>query len=324
MNKKITRKIISVSRRTDIPAFYSEWYINRVRAGYCTVVNPFNANQVSYVSLKPADVIAFVFWTRNPAPLIKHIPELDKKGYLYYFQYTLIGYPKEIDPKSPLLSSAIQIFQKLSKQIGKEKVIWRYDPILFSDITDYEWHQKHFLNILKELKGYTQRLVISFLDPYRRTQLRMSNKENVGFKLSNDVFEAEAYKKLSKFIAKNANSEGIEVQSCAEEIDLQEIGIKHGKCIDDDLIASIAHCPLALKKDPAQRKPCGCVISKDIGANDTCLFGCKYCYATRSLTLAEKNLKLHDKNSPSLIGWHECEVKPKSEAQINLFDDPNI
>jgi len=323
MAKIIEKQIISISRRTDIPAFYSEWFINRVRAGYCTVVNPFNANQISYVSLKPEDVRAFVFWTRNPKPLMKYLPELDKQGYKYYFQYTVIGYPKEIDPKSPAQNLAIEALRDLSRKIGKEKVIWRYDPIFFSNMTPLEWHAKQISFLAEELQQYTNRLVISFLDPYRKTQSRMKKETGKVFLLSEDAFNPDSYRKLFKYIGQLGKDFNLEVQSCAEEIELEDYGIKHGKCIDDELINRITGEKGTSKKDPSQRKPCGCVVSKDIGANDTCLFGCKYCYATKSFGLAEENYKKHDKRSPSLIGWHDAQPKKEKVEDVlpNLFSD---
>lgn len=286
--KLLSSQIISVSRRTDIPAFYSEWFMNRIRAGYCTVPNPFNAKQVSYVSLKPQDVRAIVFWTRDPRPLIKYLPELDRGGYKYYFQQTIIGYPRSIDPKSPPVQGAVKTFQELSKLIGREKVIWRYDPILLSDIISFEWHVKRLSFLIERLKDYTNRLIISFIDPYRKMTTRMDR-------------EISAYNRLIKWIGKRAGEAGIEAQSCAEEADLKKYGITHGKCIDDGLIAKITDLKLILKKDPRQRKLCGCVVSKDIGVNNTCLFGCKYCYATGNIMTAKKNFSSHNIKSPSLM-----------------------
>jgi len=300
--KKIEKKIISASRRTDIPAFYSEWFINRIRCGYCTVTNPFNANQISYVSLTPHDVQAVVFWTRNPKPLIKYLPELDKKGYRYYFQYTIIGYPKSIDSKSPPIDAAIKTFQELSELIGKDRVIWRYDPILFSNETPLEWHINQMSSLIEKLNSHTNRLVISFIDPYRKTKIRMDKETGENFQLAPDAFEISAYNQLVRLIANKAKSAGLEVQTCAEGVDLAQLGIKHGKCIDDELIRKIWGITASKRKDPSQRKHCGCVISKDIGVNNTCLFGCKYCYAISSVKTAESNFKKHDKNSPSLIG----------------------
>ncbi len=280
-------QIISASRRTDIPAFYSEWFMNRIRAGYCIVPNPFNTKQVSYVSLKPQDVRVIVFWTRDPRPLIKHLPELDSRGYRYYFQQTIIGYPRSIDPKSPPVKAAVKAFQELSKLIGREKTIWRYDPILLSDEISFEWHVKQLSFLIERLKAYTDRLIISFIDPYRKMTIRIDK-------------EISAYDELIKWIGKKTGEAGIETRSCAEEADLEKYGIRHGKCIDDDLIAKITGLELKLRKDPNQRKLCGCVISKDIGANNTCLFGCKYCYATSNIKTFENNFKSYDVNSPSL------------------------
>lgn len=280
-------QIISVSRRTDIPAFYSEWFMNRIRAGYCTVPNPFNAKQVSYVSLKPQDVRAIVFWTRDPRPLIKYLPELDNRGYKYYFQQTIIGYPRSIDPKSPPVKAAVKAFQGLSKLIGREKIVWRYDPILLSDEISFGWHVKRLSFLIERLKAHTDRLIISFVDPYRKMATRMDR-------------EISAYSELIEWIGKRVGKAGIEAQSCAEEANLEKYGIRHGRCIDGDLIGKITGVSAVSRKDPHQRKLCGCAISKDIGVNNTCLFGCKYCYATSSIKTAEKNFKGHDKNSPSL------------------------
>ena len=136
--------IISASRRTDIPAFYSEWMLHRLKAGYCTVANPFNRNQVSRISLRPEDVDAIVFWTRNPRPLMRYIPELDSQGYRYYFQFTILGYPREIDPKSPTAAAAVQTFHELSERLGPTRVIWRYDPIVFTGLTPPAFHRENF------------------------------------------------------------------------------------------------------------------------------------------------------------------------------------
>ncbi len=300
-SKKQSSQIISVSRRTDIPAFYAPWFIQRVRAGYCTVVNPFNVTQVSYVSLRPEDVLGFVFWTRNPKPLIKYLPELDKQKYRYYFQYTIIGYPKEIEPKCQPVEAAVKTFKELSKLIGKEKMIWRYDPILLSNKTLFQWHVQQIAFLMKALRGYTNRLVISFIDPYRKTKIRMARETGAFFALALDAFDAQAYIKLAEFIGQEAKIYGLEVQSCAEEIDLGKYGINHGKCVDAGLLGKISEFPHVFRKDPGQRKACGCVISKDIGVNNTCLFGCKYCYATSSLKLAQNNFKGHDQAFSSLL-----------------------
>lgn len=275
--------------------------MNRIRAGYCTVPNPFSAGQISYVSLKSEDVQAVVFWTRNPKPLMKYLPELDRAGYRYYFQYTVIGYPASIDPKSPPLNVAVKTFRELSALIGKERVIWRYDPILFSNETSSEWHVKQISSLIEKLKSFTKRLVISFIDPYRKTKIRMEKERVGGFRLAPDAFEASVYNELIGWIGREAGNAGLEAQTCAEAADLEKLGIKHSKCIDDGLIRKIWGITVSGRKDPSQRKWCGCVTSKDIGVNNTCLFGCKYCYATSATKTAENNFKKHSKKSPSLI-----------------------
>jgi len=303
------KQIISASRRTDISAFYSEWFMNRIRAGYCAVPNPFNAKQISHVSLRPQNVQTIVFWTRNPRPLIKYLPELDQKRYKYYFQYTIIGYPKSIDPKSPPIGTAIKTFQELSELIGKERVIWRYDPILYSNETPLEWHINQISFLIEKLRFHTERLVISFIDPYRKTKIRMDKETGRGFYLAPDVFEVSAYDQLIERIGKEANNAGLEVQTCAEDAGLERLGIKHGKCIDDDLIRKIWGIAASKRKDPSQRKQCGCVVSKDIGVNNTCLFGCKYCYATSSVKAAENNFEKQNKNSPLLVGGNRRNIR---------------
>jgi hypothetical protein len=285
------KQIIGVSRRTDIPAFYADWFMERVRAGYCMVPNPFNRNQVSRVSLKPSDVTAFVFWTRNPKPLMKYLPELDRMGFRYYVQYTIIGYAREIDRYSPPVEESVQTFRDLSSMIGREKVNWRYDPILLSDVITYAWHKKQLSYLINSLKGHTKRLVISFVDPYRKNLTRLAPY----------AFEPEAYRGLAEFIGREASGSGIEVRTCAEAADLSRYGIRKGKCIDDELVSAITGSESVLKKDPSQRKLCGCVASKDIGVNNTCLFGCEYCYATSNIGAAEINYKKHDPASPSLV-----------------------
>jgi len=304
--------IISASRRTDIPAFYSKWFMNRISAGYCTVPNPFNRNQVSHVSLLPEDVEVIVFWTRNAGPLLSHLVELDKRGYRYYFQYTLLDYPRELDPKTPSFKSNIKTVKTLSDLVGPEKVIWRYDPIVFSEQTGMNFHLDKFSLIAHKLKGYTNQVVISIMDPYRKAKKRLRNLEEEGITVIKDFnHENPKFQNMIKEIAEIAKSHQMEISSCAEEINLSGMGVRHGKCIDDDLIERIFDIQVTHKKDPYQREACGCVVSKDIGMYDTCLYGCQYCYATQSFEKAKLNYKQHDPTSPSLIGHYESEKSHK-------------
>jgi hypothetical protein len=291
--------IVSASRRTDIPAFYTDWFMNRLRAGFCTVPNPFNPNQVSEISLKPENVDLFVFWTRNPKPLIPHLEELDARGYSYYFLYTLMDNPRILDPKSPSPEISLDTFRKLSDLIGPEKIIWRFDPIVLSNITDIEFHKKKFEHISDALRGYTFRCTISFVDIYRKIEGRIKTLSNAGFVL-HELNDSNLHDLLSSMV-EIAGNNGIEIKSCASKIDLTGFGIPAGKCIDDAYILNTFGKRLDLKKDPSQRKNCNCVSSKDIGMYDSCIYGCRYCYATTSFERAKTNYKNHDPDSRSLL-----------------------
>ncbi|MFO7665028.1 MAG: DUF1848 domain-containing protein [Desulfobacterales bacterium] len=291
--------IISASRRTDIPAFYTKWFMNRVRTGFCTVPNPFNPNQISDVSLSPESVDLFVFWTRNPKPLITHLKELDSRGYSYYFLYTLMDNPGILDPKAPCPEISIDTFRKLSDEIGPGKVIWRYDPIVLSNITDIQFHKQKYERIADALRGYTFRCVISFVDIYKKIDGRIKGLIDAGFFL-NEWNDSNLHDFLSSLVGIAGNN-GIEIRSCASKIDLTSFGIPAGKCIDDVYIFNTFGKRLDLKKDPSQRKNCGCVSSKDIGMYDSCIYECRYCYATSSFERAKINYKNHDPDSRLLL-----------------------
>ena len=312
--------IISASRRTDIPAFYANWFINRVYAGYCTVPNPFNKDQISRISLKPSDVEVIVFWTRNSKPLMRHLGELDGQGFCYYFQFTVMANPRVLDPKSPSIEESIRTFKELSDRIGPKRIIWRYDPIVLSNLTDQAFHREKFTTIAEELKGYTKRAVISIVDIYKSIATRMRRLESSGLRLL--PTEGPQLSDLARSLFEIAGSCEMSLVSCAEELDLRPSGVIRGKCVDDELIAKEFGLTVTHKKDPYQRAACGCVISKDIGMYDTCPFNCVYCYATRSFAAVERNRARHDPKSPSLSGWHEAKSSRKKkdeDSQMRLL-----
>ena len=296
--------IISASRRTDIPAFYAQWFVNRIRAGHCTVPNPFNRKQVSHISLRPEDVDIIVFWTRNPQLLIPYLKELDQLGYRYYFQYTVMNNPCLIDTMTPSLSSSLKIFKKLSDLIGPEKVIWRYDPVIISNITGIEFHTDTYKNIAETLKNYTQRSVISLLDIYPKLKKRLKALKDNGVEIAD--CNKESYKHFDELmytLAGVAEQNKMEIVSCAEEPDLTKYNIHPGKCIDDNYIERVFGISVTHKKDPVQRKACGCVVSRDIGVYNTCLSGCQYCYAATSF---EKAKALYENHDPDLTSMVDC------------------
>ena len=318
--------IISASRRTDIPAFYSEWFMNRIRAGYCTVPNPFNRNQISRVNLGPQDVDVIVFWTRNPRPLFRHLDELDRRGYRYYFQYTIMNNPRAIDPKSPSMEASIKTFRELADRVGTQRVIWRYDPIVLTEVTSPEFHASNHALIAEALTGATERNVISVVDIYKKAMKRLRDLRQQGVVVDDMKQNAlpEAVGSMFEQLAMTASGSGMRIFSCAEELDLCHYGILPGKCVDDDYIARIFGLQLKVKKDSGQREECGCVASKDVGIYDTCLYGCQYCYATSSFDTAKRNhASDHFDDSPSLLGRYvlDDDTEAKCFSQGLLFEN---
>ncbi len=330
-----TPVIISASRSTDIPAFYAKWFIDRLKKGYVIWYNPFN-QQPTYVSFKNCKVI--VFWTKNPKPMIPYLSELDSLGIKYYFQYTLNDYQQEgFEPNVLSLERRIEIFKELSTLIGKEKVIWRFDPFILTDrITPRELLTRVW-TIGNKLKGYTNKLVFSFIDikAYRKVQnnlfreTEVFTKENIDSAEFNKLQIDEVVSGLVKIREAWAEDNWhITMATCAEDIDLAKYQIEHNRCIDGELMkqifaddkdliyylnygelpkedlfgieTNISLSPEKLK-DKGQRKSCGCMISKDIGMYNTCSHFCVYCYANTSKKTVIANVKKHSFNSESLI-----------------------
>ena len=327
--------IISASRSTDIPAFYAKWFFNRLAKGYCAWYNPFN-QQKMYISFERCRVI--VFWTKNPAPIIPYLPELDKRGIHYYFQVTLNDYVKEgLEPNVPSVEERVETFKQLSNLIGKEKVIWRFDPLIITpnigprELLTRIWH------IGNKLKGYTDKLVFSFVDvkSYRKVQNNLVKetmlfaKEDVENAEANYAQRIEIVEGLKK-IREVWHNDGwdIEMATCAEDIDLEAYGIEHNRCIDGelmkrifaddkelvyylhtlkwpekDMFGEIPPIPNKTKnvKDTGQRKICGCMVSKDIGMYNTCRHFCVYCYANTSKEAVLRNKNKHNDESESII-----------------------
>jgi len=285
--------IVSCSRRTDISAFYTDWFFNRIRDGYVMVRNPMNAKQIRRVSLLPEDVDGFVFWTRNPAPMLKRLDRL--RDYGYYFQFTLTPYGRDLEPNLPPLDERIEAFCGLAERIGHQRVIWRYDPVLLSKDITVNYHRDRFEGIAKRLSGHTRKCIISFIDMYRHIANRMAG-------LSVRAPDVSEMCLLAKGIREVAGECKMKVETCAEEIDLADLGIDRGSCVDARLISEITGKSLSVEKDRYQRKFCGCTASVDIGQYDTCRYFCKYCYASVSRKKIEDNWALHDEQSPLLVG----------------------
>lgn len=287
--------IISASRRTDIPAFYAEWFLNRLKSGYVLVRNPYNPKQVTKIDLSPEIVDCIVFWTKDPRSMMLKLDEIDKQGYAYYFHYTLTSYDNTLEKRVPDVQASLKTFKELSRIIGSERVVWRYDPVLLTDKYRPDDHSKCFKYIARELQGYTEKCIISFIDMYKKCE---RNLKGVNLR----SIDVDLMQKMARRFAEIAGEHSLSIASCAEEICLEEWGIKPGKCIDDGLISRITGQRISLPKDKHQRRFCRCVVSRDIGAYDTCLHGCRYCYANASPRAAVGSFKNHDPQSPFIIG----------------------
>lgn len=258
------------------------------------VRNPMNYHQVSKIDLSPEVVDGIVFWTKNPGPMLDRLDEL--RNYPYYFQFTLTSYGQDVERYVPNKSGVvIPAFQRLSEKIGPERVIWRYDPIFCNQNYTAEYHLQYFEKLAKRLAPYTKRCVISFVDLYQHA------KKNMAL-LGIQELPPEQQRDLGKKLSEIARGYGLEMVTCAEQIDLSEYGVGHGHCIDGKLLEKLIGCPLSLGKDKNQRTECGCVESIDIGAYNTCQNGCMYCYATFHDSMVATNAGKHDPGSPLLVG----------------------
>jgi hypothetical protein len=292
--------VVSASRRCDIPAFYPRWFVSRLRAGFALVANPFNPAQVSRIELTPDSAKVFVFWTRNPAPILPYLRELDENGQGYYFLHTLLDYPRELEPFSPRPPRAVEGFHRLAGRVGPDKIVWRYDPILLSPQTGVDFHLRAFERLARVLADATRRVTVSLLTPYRKIAGRLSGLAGAG--LAPYVPGEEEVSRLMTGLAGLARSFGLEITACAPQTDLARFGLSPGACIDPALIRRLFGLDLDASKDLRQRPACGCAKSRDIGAYDACLFGCLYCYATSSFARAWANYQNHDPAATSLTG----------------------
>lgn len=294
--------IISASRRTDIPAFYAEWFANRLNEGFCLVSNPFNKSAVARLSLAREDVDAFVFWTKNPAPFVDKLRALDDAGYPYYFLYTVNDYPEVLEPMVPPLESRIRVFRTLANRIGRGRMVWRYDPVVLSSEFNVGYHKDRFAELARQLSVSTGRVIVSFVDFYRKTERRVSAVERKsGDSFARDPLSVPDVQDLVSDMCEAARRSGMQIQSCAEDGRLAAMGVSAGKCIDDGLLRREFGIEAAGRKDPGQREACSCVVARDMGAPNTCLHGCTYCYATVSPEAARSRHRAHNPSGPGLV-----------------------
>jgi hypothetical protein len=265
--------ILSASRRTDLPAFFGDWFMQCLGEKKVLVRNPMNPKIVSELALDPDGIDCIVFWTKDPRNFLPRLPEIDALGYRYYFQFTLTAYDSTIE-RNLDKTNILETFIALSEYLGKERVIWRYDPIFLNDTFTLPYHLEHFEALCEKLRGHTEKCVISFIDQYPFLKERF--KQNSIHELSDEEIEI-----LAGSFAAIGKKYKLPLSTCCEKVNLEAYGISHNKCIDGDLIERLFKIRVKPRKDPSQRVNCGCCVSRDIGAYNTCLHDCVYCYAKR-------------------------------------------
>ena len=291
-----TRNVISVSRRTDVPAFHARWFMRRLAAGFAEYRNPFSG-QTYRVSLDPADVRAFVFWTRNPSPLMRYLPELRRRGTPFYFLFTLTAYPRSIERSTPTFGQAVKKFQGLASRIGPERVRWRYDPIVVSKEMNGDYHRRNFSRIARALAGTTEVCIVSFLDMYGKVKRNLAALEKRTRFQCEDISSASRLA-LTSDLAEIGAEYGIRLLACCED-GLVGGAVGKARCVDPELLDRIAPSEGRLPIR-STREECGCAASRDIGAYDTCPHGCVYCYANASPEAARRRYAKMEVNLPSL------------------------
>lgn len=320
------RYVISASRKTDIPAFYAEWFMNRIRAGYCHWINPYTG-QVHRIELTPETCLAIVFWTRHATPLLPYLDELTARGFKYYFNFTLLGYPVPLETQVPSLEAAVRAFRTLSEQVTPDRVFWKYDPIVVSNRTPLSYHLDRFGLIAERLAGYTHRCAYAWLTLFEHTQRNLAQIIHSGQLALQTPSSTERRLFLSQLLDLACTHE-MQLHSCFSEDYLSVPGIQAGSCVDIEVlrklndnpqleITSAGEMSQALGYRPqrhlsmatvrrqvikVQRRiggtpslgHCRCRAAIDIGCEDTCLFGCTYCLATHSRAEALANHQIHD------------------------------
>lgn len=325
-----TPNIVSASRSTDIPAFYADWFFHRLKVGYSAWTNPFNG-KLSYISYQ--DTRFIVFWSKNPKNLLAHLDELKERNINCYIQFTLNDYEEEgLEKGVPPLNERIVTFRNLAERLGKEHVIWRFDPLILTDKIGIKDLLRKIEYIGDNLNGYTEKLVFSFADitPYRKVKSNLEKN-----KVSYNEWDELQMEEFAKLLAELNRKWDYQLATCGEKIDIDKYGIAHNRCIDEDLIIRLAHKDSILmkflnveiktkennlfgdtgiprdaiildtshyaiktksNKDKGQRQFCGCMVSKDIGEYNTCPHLCEYCYANASKDIAIVNFQKHQNN----------------------------
>lgn len=312
--------IISASYKTDIPTFYGEWFIRRLRAGYCRMINPYNRNSYR-VNLVREAVDGFVFWTKNLGPFLKYLAEVHLKGYPFIVQYTINGYPRALEFSVVDAKRSIEHMKQIAEIYGPKIGVWRYDTIVFSSLTPIDFHRRNFSDLAKKLEGTTDEVVVSFAQIYKKTKRNMDwASKKFGFDWEDP--QAELKYNLAAELAQIAKSHGIQLSMCAQKEFLAP-GVSEARCVDAGRLADISGYSIKSKLK-GNRPACGCFMSKDIGEYDTCPHGCVYCYAVLNRSLAQNRFQKHNPDSEFLFApenykFEEEKTENSGTTQISLF-----
>ncbi len=308
--------IINTGMRTDIPAFYSEWFCNRLKEGFVYTRNPYHPGQVTKYSLSPHVVDLLVFCTKNPAPMLPRMDLL--KPYGQYWFVTITPYGTDVEPYVPPKEKVMEDFRTLSGIVGADSMGWRYDPILITETYSPERHIRDFEKMAETLAGYTHTCVISFIDLYQK--VRRNFPRAVEVSKADRIF-------LGREFIRIARNYDMVIRPCAEGDELSEYGADCSGCMTLKTYETALHARLNAPKMKSQRAECACLLGKDIGQYDTCAHLCKYCYANADEDAVMRNRKLHNPLSPFLVGElkeddriHVAEQESWKNNQLSLFD----
>lgn len=285
--------ILNTGQRTDIPAFFSEWFMNRVREGFVMVRNPYNQSAVTRFEIRPDLVDLIGFCTKNPAPMLPHVKELDERGFGQFWHFTITPYGRDIEPGVPDKRECLELFKRLSELVGKERIAWRYDPIFISEKYSFQFHLRAFEKMADSLCGWTDTCVISFIDMFPKVRRNFPKAAAVG---PEDAVE------LGKRLIQIAFARGIKIRTCGEGKILEPYGADAGGCMTPAIYERALGRPLSFPRFTPSRKECACYLSCDIGAYSSCRHFCRYCYANNDWRAVNKNAGLHDPRSPFIIG----------------------
>lgn len=304
--------ILNTGSRTDIPAYYSDWFFNRVAEGYVLVRNPFNPKSILKYKLSPDVIDIICFCTKNPYPMLARLDELS--NFKQFWFVTITPYGRDIEPNVPNKHRVIESFKSLSDKVGINNIGWRYDPIFISDKYNVEYHLRAFKTMVTELSGYTNQCVISFIDLYEKTKRNFPSARAV---------TKEEQELLTKEFALIAKEYNIEIYTCSENPKLAKFGVRTDGCMSQNVLEKAVGYNLKVPNKLRTRATCDCLLGSDIGTYNTCMHACKYCYANFDMGLVSSNYQKHNKLSPLLIG----EVQPEDtikDAKQELFYDNQL